>query len=73
VLVFLAVANSAIANANASANAATRTWFAMGGSGCCPGPWSTSTPPGGSPDVAVVVQFVVGVGVSCGWACSTPR
>jgi amino acid permease-like protein len=30
VLVFLAVANSAIANANASANAATRTWFAMG-------------------------------------------
>ena len=30
VLVFLAIANSAIANANASANAATRTWFAMG-------------------------------------------
>src|SRR3712207_7518856 len=29
VLVFLAVANSAIANANASANAATRTWFAL--------------------------------------------
>ena len=30
VLVFLAIANSAIANANAAANAATRTWFAMG-------------------------------------------
>ena len=29
-VLFLAIANSAIANANASANAATRTWFALG-------------------------------------------
>ena len=30
VLVFLAIANSAIANSNASSNAATRTWFGDG-------------------------------------------
>jgi amino acid transporter len=64
VLVFLAVANSAIANANASANAATRTWFAMGRIRLLPRVLEHVNPRWRSPDVAVVVQFVVGVAVS---------
>ena len=64
VLVFLAVANSAIANANASANAATRTWFAMGRIGLLPRPLEHVNPHWRSPDVAVILQFVVGVGVA---------
>jgi amino acid transporter len=64
VLVFLAVANSAIANANASANAATRTWFAMGRIRLLPRPFEHVNPRWRSPDVAVVVQFVVGVVVA---------
>jgi amino acid transporter len=64
VLVFLAIANSAIANANASANAATRTWFAFGRIRVLPRPLEHINPRWRSPDVAVVVQFVVGVGVA---------
>ena len=64
VLVFLAVANSAIANANASANAATRTWFAMGRIRLLPQALAHVNPRWRSPDVAVVTQLVVGVGVS---------
>ena len=73
VLVFLAMANSAIANANASANAATRTWFAMGRIRLLPRPLEHVNPHWRSPDVAVVVQFVVGSGSPCGWGCSTTR
>jgi amino acid transporter len=64
VLVFLAVANSAIANANASANAATRTWFALGRIRVLPRPLAHVNPHWRSPDVAVIVQFVVGVVVA---------
>src|SRR5215208_4755413 len=64
VLVFLAVANSAIANANASANAATRTWFAMGRIRLLPRPLEHINPRWRSPDVAVTVQFVIGVVVA---------
>jgi amino acid transporter len=66
VLVFLAVANSAIANANASANAATRTWFALGRIRVLPRPLEHVNPRWRSPDVAVAVQFLVGVAVSVG-------
>jgi amino acid transporter len=64
VLVFLAIANSAIANANASANAATRTWFALGRIRVLPRPLEHVNPRWRSPDVAVAVQFLVGVGVA---------
>ena len=64
VLVFLAVANSAIANANASANAATRTWFAMGRIRLLPRALEHVNPRWRSPDVAVAVQFVVAVVVA---------
>jgi amino acid transporter len=64
VLVFLAIANSAIANANASANAATRTWFALGRIRVLPRPLEHVNPRWRSPDVAVVVQFLVGLVVA---------
>jgi amino acid transporter len=64
VLVFLAVANSAIANANASANAATRTWFALARIRVLPRPLEHVNPRWRSPDVAVVLQFLVGVVVA---------
>jgi amino acid transporter len=64
VLVFLAVANSAIANSNAAATAATRTWFAMGRIRLLPAALAHVNPRWQSPDVAVVTQLVVGIGVS---------
>ena len=64
VLVFLAIANSAIANSNAAANATTRTWYAMGRIRIFPRIFAHVHPRWKSPDVAVVVQFVVGVVLS---------
>jgi amino acid transporter len=64
VLVFLAIANSAIANSNASANAATRTWYSMGRIRLLPSLLARTHPRWRSPDVAVFAQFVVGVGVA---------
>jgi amino acid transporter len=64
VLVFLAVANSAIANSNAAANAATRTWYAMGRIRLLPRALEHINPRWKSPDVAVVLQLVVGIGVA---------
>ena len=63
VLVFLAIANSAIANSNAGSNAATRTWFAMGRIQLLPA-CSATHPMYRSPHVAVFVQLVMGVGVA---------
>jgi amino acid transporter len=64
VLIFLAIANSAIANSNASSNAATRTWFAMGRIRLLPAMLGRTHPIHRSPHVAVFVQFVIGVGVA---------
>jgi amino acid transporter len=64
VLVFLAIANSAIANSNAGSNAATRTWFAMGRIRLLPTILGRTHSRYRSPHVAVVVQFVIGVGVA---------
>jgi amino acid transporter len=61
VVVFLAVANSAIANSNAAANATTRTWYAMGRIRLLPGVFAHTHPRWKSPDFAVIVQFAVGV------------
>lgn len=69
VLVFLAVVNSAIANANAAANAATRTWFALGRIRLLPAVLATVHPRWRSPHVAITVQFVfaVVVALALGW------
>jgi amino acid transporter len=61
VVVFLAVANSAIANANAAANATTRTWYAMGRIRLLPSVFAHTHPRWKSPDFAVFFQFAVGV------------
>jgi amino acid transporter len=64
VLVFLAIANSAIANSNAGSNAATRTFFSMGRIRLLPTALARVHPRYRSPHVAVWVQLVIGVGVS---------
>lgn len=62
VLVFLAVINSTIANANACANVSTRTAFALARIRVLPGPLATLHPRHRSPVVGIAVQTVVAVG-----------
>jgi len=64
VLVFLAIVNSAIANANSGSNAATRTYFAMGRIRLLPAIFARVHPKWQSPHVAVIGQFIVTVAVS---------
>ena len=64
VLVFLAIVNSAIANANSGSNAATRTYFAMGRIRLFPAVFARVHPKWQSPHVAVIGQFIVTVAVS---------
>jgi amino acid transporter len=64
VVVFLAIANSAIANANAAANATTRTWYAMGRIRLLPASFARVHPTRRSPTVAVTAQFVFALIVS---------
>ena len=63
-LVFLAIVNSTIANANAGSNAATRTWYALGRIRMLPSALATVHPRYRSPSTGVVIQLVIGVGVS---------
>lgn len=64
VLVFIAIINSAVANANAGANATTRTWFAMGRIRLLPEFIATIHPRWKSPYLAVIVQFVVALALA---------
>jgi amino acid transporter len=64
VCAFIAIANSCLANANAGANATTRTWFSMGRIRLLPEMLSTIHPKWRSPHFAVVVQFFVAVGLA---------
>lgn len=64
VLVFLAVVNSTIANANAGANVSTRTAYALGRIRLLPELVTVLHPRHRSPYLAVGVQFVVGVVVT---------
>ncbi len=66
VLAFLAIQNSAIANSNAAANAATRTWYAMARIRLLPRPLSATHPQHRSPHVAVTWQLIVGLAASLG-------
>jgi amino acid transporter len=63
VLVFLAVVNSTIANANAGSNVSTRMAFALGRIRMLPRFLSTVHPRYRSPYVAVLVQWVIGLSV----------
>lgn len=64
VLLFLAVVNSTIANANAGANVSTRTAFALGRIGLLPGAFARVHPRFRSPTVGVWVQFLIGTVVT---------
>ena len=66
VLAFLAVQNSAIANSNAAANAATRTWYAMGRIRILPSALARTHGQRRSPTLAVWAQFLVGVAAALG-------
>src|SRR5258708_7653035 len=72
VLVILAVANSAIANSNAGANAATRVGYALARIGLLPGALARVHPVHRTPSVAVTVQAVPGAALSAGLGCG-PR
>lgn len=61
VLVFLAVVNSTIANANAGANVSTRTGYALARIGLLPRSLTRVHPRFQSPIVAVVGQFLIAV------------
>jgi amino acid transporter len=63
VLVFLAIVNSAIANSNAGANAATRTWYSMGRIRLLPSALAQVHPKWRSPHIAVIAQFIVGIAI----------
>jgi amino acid transporter len=75
ILVVLAMINSAIANANASSNAATRTLFAMGRIRLLPAFLAQIHPRFRSPHVAVWIQLIVGVVATLwlgfGWGMET--
>lgn len=75
IIVVLAMINSAIANANAGSNAATRTLFAMGRIRLLPGLLARVHPRFRSPHVAVWLQLVIGVVATLwlgfGWGMET--
>ncbi|WP_406134792.1 APC family permease [Streptomyces sp. NBC_01089] len=66
VLLFLAVVNSTIANANACANVSTRTAFALGRAGVFPRPFARVHPRHRSPVTGVAAQFAVAVAAVLG-------
>jgi len=66
VLVFLAVVNSTIANANACSNVSTRTAFALARIRVLPRPFATLHPRYRSPVTGIAVQSAVAVGAVLG-------
>ncbi|MFI7341419.1 APC family permease [Streptomyces sp. NPDC050085] len=66
VLVFLAVVNSTVANANACATVSTRTAFALGRIGVFPRAFAQVHPVRRSPVAGVAVQFVVALAAMLG-------
>jgi len=66
ILVIIAVANSAIANSNAGANAATRVGYALARIGLLPRALATVHPEYRTPVVAVHVQAVLGAVLAIG-------
>ncbi|HEV8686518.1 MAG TPA: APC family permease [Gaiellaceae bacterium] len=69
VLIFFAIINSAIANANAGVNAATRVIYAMGRIGVLPHAFARTHPVHKTPHVAIITQsvFAVVLALLFGW------
>jgi amino acid transporter len=66
VLVFLAIVNSTVANANAGMNVASRTGFAMGRIGAFPRVLAVVHPRWRSPYIGILVTFTLTVAVTLG-------
>ncbi|MFL5629009.1 MAG: APC family permease [Ktedonobacteraceae bacterium] len=60
-IAILAILNSALANANAGVNAASRVLFAMGRTDTLPGPLAHVNERFRTPDVAIIFTMIVGV------------
>jgi amino acid transporter len=69
VLIFLAIANSAVANANAAVTAATRIAYAMARNGVLPRAFARTHPTRLTPTVAIVWQSAITLAVAllAGW------
>jgi amino acid transporter len=63
VVAFIAIQNSSFANGNAGTIATTRTWFAMARIGLLPRPLARTHPRWQSPNVGVIIQFLVTMAV----------
>src|SRR5919198_2896253 len=61
VLVFFAIINSALANANAAVNSATRVLYALGRNGVLPRVFARTHPTHLTPHVAIVAQTALGI------------
>lgn len=72
VLIFFAIVNSALANANAAVNASTRVVYAMGRNGVLPRQFARTHPVHKTPHVAIATQAVFGLAVALlmGWKWS---
>jgi len=64
VIIFLAIANSAIANANAGVNAATRVMYAMGRINVLPRAFGRTHPEHRTPYVAIIAQSILALVVA---------
>lgn len=64
ILVFLAVANSAIANSNAGVNAATRVGYALGRIGLLPRALGRVHPVHRTPHIAINTQAILGIALA---------
>jgi amino acid transporter len=69
ILVFFAIINSAIANANAGVNAATRVLYAMARNGAMPKPLARTHPEYRTPHIAIILNVVGGtiIALLLGW------
>jgi amino acid transporter len=69
VLVFFAIINSALANSNAGATAASRVLYSLGRNGVLPKAFARTHPTHKTPHVAIIFQTVLGlvVALALGW------
>jgi amino acid transporter len=72
VLVFLAIVNSALANSNAGATAASRVLYSLGRNGALPRVFGRTHPEHKTPHVAILAQTVLGLVVALGLGWKYP-
>jgi amino acid transporter len=72
VLIFFAIINSALANANAGVNAATRIIYSMGRNGWLPAAFARTHPVHKTPHIAIFAQTAIGLAAAllAGWKWS---